>query len=545
LLSDITDEAGLGTGNEFRRAVLLYRSLSHAKFGEATGMKAWSNLSNVIAILEPAASATADGVLSPSNFQNFFATSDSEFQTTLDALSNPIERARLFLTLKGKERPELNSKSVFELVKKTGKEHDRLNFRLFPSIAQPEMDWLASQNVQHRDAAEGFSNVPIALFFLHARGIRFATNILADNTFRFDEALAFALSNLTKLEGGAPDRPGFKTTAKAPTQTTWQIFDNYAASKPQTAQAALRSPTWLGCCCESIIASWVDGLTAIDSDSLKKATHPDAAKPTIAPAQKPAQPFACKGPLYHYLEPAPEVYYGLSDYLDHFEAKLTQLGLFPEQFRSRNDDFIRLAKRFYEISNRELANKNIEANDVSLLANIDQIYDQVSFPVQGFLHLQYGQPGTRETGDMGKPTGSTNVILQSRRSPAKAVAAQPAAKKTNPNSLDAIDLQTANNEIMEGFELGKKYADKAPASDGINMVVDGPASVDIILKTSHGALLARGAVYSYFEVPGPALSAEHWARKLDNGFVKPPFWCQAFQINAMGLPKAESASPYR
>jgi hypothetical protein len=540
LLSDITDEAGLGTGNEFRRAVLLFRSLSHAKFGEATGMKAWTNLSNVISLLEPAASATADGVLSPKNFQNVFASSDNDFKTTLDALSNPIERTRLFLTLKGKERPELNSKSVFELVKKTGKEHDRLSFRLFPSISQPEMDWLASQKIQHKDAAEGFSNVPVGLFFLHARGFRFATNILGDNTFRFDEPLAFALSDLTKLSGGLPpDRQDKKAPVKLPTQTTWQIFDTYASSKPQTCQAVLRSPTWLGCCLESVIAGWVDGLTAIDRESLMPKKAASAPKPANQPLS-----FTGKGPFYHYLEPAPEVYYALANFLENFDVNLTQLGLFPEQFRTRNQDFIRLAKRFYEISNRELAGKSLDPADLSLLANIDQIYEQVSFPVQGFVHLEYGQPGTRESGDVGKPAagGSGNVLLQSRRAATKTSTAQPAPRAVAPNPLGAIDLQTANNELMDGFELGKKYADKAVPTAGMNIMIDGPASLDVILKTSHGALLARGAVFSYYEVPGPALSEEHWSRKLDYGFVKPPFWCEAFQMNAMGAPKKESGS---
>jgi len=548
LLSDISDEAGLGTGNEFRRAVLLFRSLYHARFGEATGMKAWTNLSNLIALLEPAASATADGVLSPKNFETVFATSDEGFKTTVDALSNPIDRARLFLTLKGKERPELNSKSVFELVKKTGKEHDRLSFRLFPSISQPEMDWLASQKIQHKDAAEGFSYVPAGLFFLHARGFRMATNILADNTYRFDEPLAFALSGLTKLEGGpplgSPDRPERKPTAKPQTRTTWQIFDNYASSKPQAAQTVLRSPTWLGCCLESVIAGWVDGLTAIDREALIPKKSADAtgknANQAAAPAPKPPPPpLNARGPVFHYLEPVPDLYYGLADFLESFEANLTQLGLFPEQFRTRNQDFIRLSKRFLEISNRELTNKSLAPDDVSLLANIDQIYEQVSFPVQGFVHLEYGQPGTRETGDIGKPAGGvSNVILQSRRAGAKPTTSQAPPKSPSGSApLKAIDLQTANNELMEGFELGKKYADKAPPSEGMNMIVDGPASLDVILKTSHGAMLARGAIYSYFEVPGPALSAEHWARKLNFGFVKPPFWCESFQINAMGAPK--------
>jgi Protein of unknown function (DUF3160) len=553
LLSDITDEAGLGTGNEFRRAVLLYRSLYHARFGEATGMKAWTNLSNLIALLEPGASATADGVLSPKNFETVFPPTEEGFKTTLDALSNPIERARLFLTLKGRERPELNTKSVFELVKKTGKEHDRLSFRLFPSISQPEMEWLAAQKIQKKDATEGFSTVPVGLFFLHARGFRMATNILADNTYRFDEALAFALSGLTKIEGGqpigtvgaAPDRPEKKQAVRqqpVEAKTTWQIFDNYANSKPPNAQTALRSPTWLGCCLESVIAGWVDGLTAIDREALipKKTTETaktgDQATPAApAAAKPPPPPLAARGPIYHYLEPVPELYGGLSQFLENFEADLTQLGLFPEQLRQRNQDFVRLSKRFFEISNRELANRPLEPNDVSLLANIDQIYEQVNYPVQGYVHLQYGQPGTRETGDIGKPaSGGTSVLLQSRHAQAKAKPSQPPARPPA-NSLKAIDLTTANNELMDGFELGKKYADKAPPSEGMNMVIEGPAVLDVILKTSHGAILARGATFSYFEVPGPALSAEHWARKLDYGFVKPPFWCESFQINAMGM----------
>jgi len=529
LLSDITDEAGLGTGNEFRRAVLLFRSLSRAKFGESTGMKAWNNITNVMAILEPSAAATADGVLAPTNFESAFGTTDREFKATLEALSNPLSRARLFLTLKGKERPELNSKSVFELSRKNGKEHERLSFRLFPSISQPEMDWLAKQSVQHKDETEGFSNVPTALFFLHARGFRAATNILADNTYRFDQALALALPALTKLDG----TPAKNLSQRAPARTTWQIFEGYANCKPESCQSTLRGANWLSCCLESTIAGWVDSLTAIDSDApLEKKAREVASNEGETPAVN--QTRTSGRPHFHYLEPVPDAYRSLSDYLENFETTLTQLGLFPEQCRSRNQDFIRLAKRFSDIAKRELANKPLDANDLSLLENIDQVYEHISFPVQGYIHLEYAHTNKENVVDSTKtPGGSKQVILRNRRQvgaglePTKAKDFLPAK-----NPLGAIDLQTASSELSNGFELGKKQANQSAASplEGMNMVLSGPASVDVILHGPKGALIARGGIYSFYEVPGIAATEAQWSRKLEYGFLKPPFWCEPFQL---------------
>jgi hypothetical protein len=529
LLSDITDEAGLGTGNEFRRAVLLFRSLSRAKFGESTGMKAWNNITNVIAILEPSAAATADGVLAPTNFESAFGTTDREFKATLEALSNPLSRARLFLTLKGKERPELNSKSVFELSRKNGKEHERMSFRLFPSISQPEMDWLAKQNVQHKDATEGFSNVPAALFFLHARGFRAATNVLADNTYRFDPALALALPALTKLDGV----PAKNQSPKPPARTTWQIFEGYANSKPESCQSTLRVANWLSCCLESTIAAWVDSLTAIDPGApVEKKAVKEASNEGGTPAVNQSKTSA--RPRFHYLEPVPDAYRSLSDYLENFETTLTQLGLFPEPCRSRNQDFIRLAKRFSDIAKRELANKPLDANDLSLLENIDQVYEQISFPVQGYIHLEYALINKETALASAKtPAGSNQVILRSRRQAGKGLESTK-AKDTLPaeNPLSAIDLQTPNSELLNGFELGKKQANQPAASpqEGMNMVLSGPASVDIILHGPKGALVARGGIYSFYEVPGVAGTEAQWSRKLEYGFLKPPFWCEPFQL---------------
>ncbi len=508
LLSDITDEAGMGTGNEFRRAVLLFRSLSHAKFGESTGMKAWLNITKTMATIEPCASAATDGVLSPADFENAFGASEQDFTTTLEALSNPLSRARLFLTLKGKERQELGAKSVFELSRQKGHEHERRSFRLFPSIAQPEVDWLARQIVHHKDASEGFSYMPIGLFFLHARGFRAATNILADNTWRFDESLALALADLTKIEG----TPNKAVSLSNPTRTMWQLYSDYAESKPPSNQSPLRTAAWLNCCLESVIASWVDSLTTIDTGSLSQAPKPTINSPKDAPAnpepvakasEAPANQPPGKTSRYHVLEPCPNTYHALASYVDELECALSQLGLFPEQLRSRNQDFSRLAKRFTEIAKRELAGKTLDASDLALLSNIDQIYERVSFPAQGQLHLAYGR-------------------VQSK------------APTKKPSAAGAEAIQPGDN-LAEGFELGKKNLGKESSpTDGMNLALGGPAVVEAIVQGSHGPLLARGAVFAYYEIPGSALSDAQLSRKLQYGFLKPPFWCEPFQIMKSG-----------
>jgi Protein of unknown function (DUF3160) len=551
-LTDVTNGAHAGSGNEFRRAVLLFRSLARAKFGAANGMAAWHNLSNAWSLIDGSSPATTPGVLLPSNFVPVFQTADNQLKATLDTIADPLARARLLISLKSREHTTLlESSSVFELSKKDRKPDTHLFFHLFLPIQEPEIDWLSTLVVHERDEAEGFSEIPAGLLFLHARGFKFATNILADNTWRMDDSLPASLPLLDKLIK--------RQQANANAVNIWQIMDGYTKAKGDSNQLVMRTPAWLACCTESTAAAWLDTLVALD---IKPETeNKPAPKPAPAAARpmpgkpQPKQAPTMRMPILHYLEPAPETFKAMSRFLQDFESNLGELGLFPEKLRSRNQDFIRLARRLTDISVKELLKQSLEAPDSALLANIDEVLTPVAYQVGGHVFLPIGryETGTAAQATPANAQSKTKVILKNRpktdvdpddakfnaptKPPTQTGGAPSGGSSTSKSdSLDAIKFEepAPKEEPPADVDLEKKRTAamaKASPLRGVNIALGSPAAAWIVLHVGqNGTTIARGGVYSYYESLGAPENESHWQRKLEYGFVKPPYWCEFFQM---------------
>jgi hypothetical protein len=530
-LSDVTNNTKAGTGNEFRRAVLLFRTLSRAKFGEATGLTAWHTLFANWAVLD-ATSGIAPGALLPINFEPVFQVND-ELKATLLALSDPLKRTRLFLALKGKERPQLDMTSLTELTAKDRKFDQKLTFRLFPPIEQPEIGWLSSQTLKERDASEGGSEVPAGLVFLHAHNFRYADNVLIEGSGRLDESFVRAIPVLDRIvrkgETGANAAGGI-----------WQILAGYVNSAPSGAQNSLKTASWLGCRLESAIAGWVDSQTALDKKTSDPAAKP--ATPTVASATAQLK----RSTNFHYLEPAIDNYKALAKNLEQYEESLTKVGLFPESYRGKNADFIRLARRLSEISAKELSGHALDGADVGLLANIDQVLEQIDYPVGGHIFIDFESfagytPKDDEEGITGKLAtvnlksrkgGQIKVISKDKNAnntEASDTAAPPKPKSRNPLDMTTISLNQGGENILDDYDATKVTKAKGSELTGTNLALGGATPVSIILAGPRGSMIARGAIYAYYEVPGLPMTDEGWTRKLEYGFVKQPHWCDAFQ----------------
>jgi len=587
-LTDVTNGAHSGSGNEFRRAVLLFRSLARAKFGAATGMSAWNNLSRAWSLID-SSSATMPGVLLPSNFAPVLQTSDNQLKATLDAIADPLARARLLISLKSREQSSvLESSSIFELSRKDRKVDQHLFFHLFLPIQEPEIDWLSALVIHEKDEAEGFSDVPAGLLFLHARGFKFATNILADNSYRMDDSLPASLPLLVKL---IKRRQGNESAVNI-----WQIMEAYTKAKGESNQLVMRTPAWLACSTESTIAAWVDTLVALDvkpesETSPRPAPKPVSPAPAAPTAHSPAErmhrePPAMKMPIKHYLEPAPETFRAMGKYLQDFESDLGELGLFPEKLRSRNQDFVRLTRRLADISVQELLKQPLDPADSVILANIEDILTPIAYQVGGHVFLPIGRIEAGPSSQAASNNAAQNkskVILQNRakkdtdnsdgtdstspnKIPTKSGSGNTGGSATptknsgagttnnggggapsggsstsssdsKSDGLDAIKLEqpTAKEESASPEQdLEKKRAAamaKASLLKGVNMALGGPAEAWIVLHMGqNGTTIARGGVYSLYESVGSPENEQHWQRKLEYGFVKPPYWCEFFQV---------------
>jgi hypothetical protein len=124
--------------------------------------------------------------------------------------------------------------------------------------------------------------------------------------------------------------------------------------------------------------------------------------------------------------------------------------------------------------------------------------EKISSPSAGNLFLTYSAPRRVSSAPNPVPTKAA-IVLHSR---------------------------STDNQIV------KENATSQPVSKfkGVNLGLGGPGILYILLKTSRGQLLCRGAVYSFYETPGDPISHPHWQRMLDYGLLKSPFWCDAFQV---------------
>ena len=87
----------------------------------------------------------------------------------------------------------------------------------------------------------------------------------------------------------------------------------------------------------------------------------------------------------------------------------------------------------------------------------------------------------------------------------------------------------------------------SPVTTGGATIGVGDATLAYVLfNTDQGPYLARGSLYSYFEVAGGPYKAEQWQRKKDFGFLTPPGWVHALdvmQLDRAGTQADESAAP--
>ncbi len=52
----------------------------------------------------------------------------------------------------------------------------------------------------------------------------------------------------------------------------------------------------------------------------------------------------------------------------------------------------------------------------------------------------------------------------------------------------------------------------------------------MLCQTSQGSMLVRGGVYTFYEVSGTPMRAEHLKRKLQYDLLRPPVWTRSFDV---------------
>lgn len=475
-LTDVTSESSAGGGNEFRRSMLIFRSLDRSMVDGHPALEMWQKLTKAWSLFGLPNQASQGRTLLATDVKSVTQTGTTDLKRMLEGLSEPLFRTKLLLTVRNQKQVGLGATSIFELQDKNADSGSNIVFRLMPLIQEPELDWLKARGRHCREDEQGATWSPLALCDLHAWGAQQATNVLAAKVAFLDPGFSKWLPDLERTIARA--RAGQVTPLP---DRRWEILSAYFKSFPDGSQPVLRSEHWATRRLESAFAGWLDGQLAINqieitpghaqaaSDSNASTTAGAAAangtKATTTSGTAPTVP-ATKPANFHFLEPCIDLYQKVQADTQRLAQQLDEMGYFPQRYRERLQDFARLSQRFKSISETEVSGHSIAPMDFKLLANIDQVLEKVESPLPGSIYL-------------------------------------------------ADSLSNASEQANKS---------------GVSLTIGRPGLLCMILPTTQGATLVRGAVYTYYETPGGPIKAEHLARKLEFGMLRPPTWLNDFDV---------------
>lgn len=462
-------------GNFFRRSALLYRALELATVGGQPAYDTWERLYKSWSLLGPQSKDWQENVISCAEYKSQLKAAGPDLKVTLNALAEPLFRTKLLLAVRRQKPLKLTATSVYDLDGSGGSSSAApISFRLLPQVSDPEWPWLKFCTAVREQQQDNSASWPFSLLILHAWGAPQANNSLLDNYTKLDASLLAKL--LPELDGRVMTRlPG--GSVKPLDDRRWQILSAYFKLPPEGATPVSRSEGWMTRMLESAFAGWVDSHLAIapasaasQAEVQSKADQAKTPAPMPVPATEPPAPPAprrrTKTALFHSVQPTPEIFQNIGQDARRLQGTLAALGYLPDRHKARFADFIRLADRLQKIADLEAKVQALSFADMKLLANIDVVLDRVELPTAGTLPLQ----------------------------------------SPNPAQQDKIGA----------------------VSYGVNFGLGRPGQLFIILQEGTNWTLARGAVYTYYEVQGAPMTAEHWQRKLDNDLVKPAFWVERY-----------------
>lgn len=489
---------GHGT-NDFRRSVLLFRTLDQSYVLGKPALDLWTKLAKASTLMGTPLDNLKERTLYVPDYKVVFQGRGMDLKLTIAALAEPLFRTKLMLAIRKQKPVSLTSASIFELDAGGSDGNAAAHFRLFPIIAQAEQPWLRSVARIYPNSREEAASWPIALLDEYIWGAPSAGNVLSDNMWCLAPAIAQVLPELatcvTRRQGG-----GQVTQVDS---RTWKLLSAYFKPPAEGVPTVLRSEQWFVHRLLSAAGGWVDAQCAIAPEKLPEAkpdpAASDAAKtaapesatadgvpgvPTTAAAgAPPTVRRISKGVPYHYLEPSLDLYRALEADANKLMGDLVASKYLPEKYKSQLADWGRLFQRLERIAESELRQSPLPAMDKKLLANFDQILDRVDTPLPAVLPVE-------------------------------------AAHKT------------------AAGKAASQTTDEQHLAVGMNFAVGRPGQLYVIYQNPHNMewTLGRGAVYTYYELPAPLLTDTMWQHRIESGFAQPVAWSQKFQVVQRDVP---------
>lgn len=492
-MNDVSFGGNLGGSNNFRRAVLLYRSLDLATIDGRPAYDTWLQLYKVWSFFGTPIGIHVGQVLLAKEMKLSDQGQSRPLDMTLQALSEPLYRTKLMLSIRNSNPLNLNATSIFDLSPDDDIDKTSTSFHLMPVVEEPEIYWLRTCNRGLAKNNNDLHSWPLGLLVLHGRAAGQANTILSNNLGTLDPKLT---KWVPKLDRSLVERTSGGQLKRIDNRY-WEILSAYFKQLPEGVPPVLRSEAWLTRNLESAFAGWIDGHIVVATNNNKVAPADTAsgttnftAGGTVAPVAPPKAPEVPVGPhaeleekaknvviqtgtpkkelapkpikpaTFHYLEPNAEIYRRLRQDAAKFSSDLATLGFFNESYRTSFDDFTKLFSRLELIAGMEQRQETLPPQDMSLLANFDLVLEKIDVTLPGVLSL---------------------------------------------SSLSGDDACAT-------FALGKA------------------GQVYMIVQHDYKAILLRGGAYTLYEFEGQSFTKEEWLQKLNSETISPPFWTQSFDI---------------
>lgn len=483
----VVDDVATGSpgqqSNDFRRSVLLFRSLDRCQVDGKTGMEMWAKLSKGLALLGTCKDER-DRLLNPADYKLVFQGKAAYLQANLNALADPLYRTKLMLSIRQKNANGLASTSVLDLESRAG-DDDVARFHLFPSFEEAEMPWLRRLATMFPADPQAAQTWPVSLLDMYERGSPQAGNELYDNISALPPTLAPAIAALkgcvsTQLPNGQSQQRESRR---------WKLLSSYFRMPPATFGVAdvLRTREWANHQLISAFSGFVDSLTAIapplpaeaqadkaaagtsGSGSQLAGSRADNELPDDDPSLAPPPTESLllyperRSKPYHFLEPAKDLYQRMELDAQKMQSDLEAVHYFPSCYQAGFAEFINLLQRLQHIADFEIRGQRLSSADSSLLANFAEALDKVDVPLPAV--LSFG-----------------------------------------------------------GLEGNERHA--------LNLAVGHPGLLFVIYRNpyTHQLTLGRGPVYTYAEMPAPLVTNVVWQRNLQTGYSYPPAWAGGFEM---------------
>lgn len=257
-VNDIDFASGGARANNFRRSVLLYRSLDLAEVDGKPAYDAWMRLVKAWFMLGSQIETWNEKNLYSHDYRTVFKTNSADLRITLNALAEPLYRTKLLLAVRRQKPVSLTATSIFDIGDAAGGKDSCASFRLMPSVGSPEEPWL--RNLARKYPASMAENpLPAALMILNARGASRASNLLIDTAWALDgntvDSIVDLKSRVLKRLPGGQLQPA--------EHRIWNLVTPLFRLPPDGVQTVLRCEPWAARRMETALAAWIDSLCVI------------------------------------------------------------------------------------------------------------------------------------------------------------------------------------------------------------------------------------------------------------------------------------------